>query len=129
MKRQTRDELAAECERLRSENTTLSHAVQFLLARKRPNAVETVREKDGGRYAYQAFEVCAPHGGILLVTYFYPGQQPMTTAHYLEQYARECSLWRSPLYEKLEHRCAVERLQRRAHALQRAHYGIEQAST
>lgn len=116
MKRQTREELAAECVRLRTENTVLSHAVDFLLARKRPNAVETVREKGGGNYAYQAFDVCAPHGGILLVTYFYPGQRPMTTTHYLARYGHD----RHWLPEQLDHRCAVERLQRKAHALQRA---------
>lgn len=121
-RRQTREELAAECERLRAENTVLSHAVQFLLERRRPNAVETVREKGGGRYAYQAFDVCAPHGGILLVTYFYAGQRPMTTAHYLAGYERE-RYW---LPEQLDHRCAIERLQRKAHSLQRAHYGIEE---
>lgn len=122
MKRQTRDELAAECERLRSQNTVLSHAVDFLLNRIEPDTIEAINEEDGGRYAYQVFDVCAPHGGILLITYSYPGQRPSTWAHYLERYASEAR--RNVFGANLEHRCAVERLQRRAHALQRAHYGI-----
>jgi len=124
MKKQTREELAAECVRLQEESTVLSHAVQFLLDRKRPNAVETVREADGGKYAYQAFEVTAPHGGILLVTFYYPGQKPSTTAHYLENYFRDTRY----VFGGLSHPHAeqVGRLQQKARALQRAHYGIEE---
>lgn len=124
MKRQTRDELAAECERLREKNTVLSHAVQFLLEKKRPNAVETVRERGGGRYAYQAFDVTAAHGGILLVTYFYPKQRPMTTAHYLEgHYLAEPTRRFTPQQREIGE--VIDRLRRKALALQRAHYGIE----
>jgi hypothetical protein len=118
MKKQTKIELEQERDRLREENTVLSHAVQFLLERKRPNAIETVREKDGGKYAYQAFEVTAPHGGILLVTFYYPGQRPHTSAHYLDRYLRDGRAL-------LEHRVAVDRLRAKARALQRAAWGVE----
>jgi hypothetical protein len=117
MKRQTREELAAECVRLREENNVLSHAVNFLLRRARPNAVETVREKDGGRYDYQAFDVCAPHGGILLVTFYYPNQRPSTTAHYLESYFRDARYVSGGL--RHVHAEQIGRLQQKTRALQR----------
>jgi len=116
VKKPTKTELEAECDRLREENTILSHAMDFLLRCVRPNAIETVREKDGGKYVYQAFEVTALHGGILLVTFYYPGQRPSTTAYYLERHMRESGILHR---DHLEHRCAIERLQVKARSLQR----------
>lgn len=116
MKRQTRDELQAECARLRTENTVLLHAVNILQRRCAPNARETVKEKDGDRYVYEAYCVTAAHGGILLVTFHYPGQRPLTSAYYLESYWHDIQC---PTH-RTEHRCAVERLQSKARALQLA---------
>src|SRR6266545_2437454 len=117
VKKPTKTELEAECDRLREENTILSHAMDFLLRCVRPNAIETVREKDGGKYVYQAFEVTAPHGGILLVTFYYPGQHPHTAAYYLEDHIRDSRIL---YHDHLEQRCAVERLQSKARSLQHA---------
>jgi hypothetical protein len=124
MKRQTREELAAECERLRTENTVLSHALTILVQKSTPNAREVVREKEGDRYVYEVHGATQPHGGILLITFHYPRQRPHVSAYYLENYARNMSI---VLHEKLEHRCAVERLQVKAHALQRATYANKSA--
>jgi hypothetical protein len=116
MKQQTKVELQQERDRLREENTILSHAVNILARGAQPNAIETVSEKDGGKYAYRAYAVTAPHGGILLVTYYFSGQSPLTDAYYLERYARKPEL----PYWDLEHRVAIERLQSKARSLQQA---------
>jgi hypothetical protein len=113
MTRPTLAECIRDAERLREQNTLCGHAINLLARHAQPNAVETVRDH-GDKYIYRAFDVCASHGGILLVTYVREGQRSHTTAHYLDRYLTEGRAM-------VEHRVAVERLRRKARTLQEAH--------
>ena len=115
--RPTRADLAAEADRLRTANAILDHVVHYLARRVRPNAVELVREHDGTNTSYEAYDVCAAHGGIVVVTTYAPGSRQRITAHYLVVFASEC---RVTMHGRLDHVCAIQRLQGKAHALQRA---------
>lgn len=94
----------------------LTRVVAYLSARDRPNAVETVREPGGDHYTYEAYDVCAPHGGVVVVTHYAPGQKPYIAACYLEPFASEA---RATHHGRLEHLVAITRLATKAHALQR----------
>lgn len=112
MKKQTRLELEQERDRLREQNTLLSHALTILAQKMQPNAREVVREKDGGRYEYAVYGATQPHGGILLVTFHYPNQRPSVDAYYLYKF--------DPQHQPLDHRVALEQIRIKVRALQRA---------
>jgi hypothetical protein len=93
----------------RERNTLLSHALTILTQKIQPNAREVVREKDGARYIYAVYGATQPHGGILIVTFHYPGQRPGVDAHYLYKF--------NPQHQPLDHRVALEQVNIKVRAL------------
>jgi hypothetical protein len=87
MARQTKKDLEERTAYLARENDILQHALQCA-AHGNPDSVEWW-EHDGGRYSAKLYSGRAPHGGILLVTFYYPGQRPYTSAAYFDHWYSE----------------------------------------
>jgi hypothetical protein len=77
-------------ERAERDASITAHGL-YCAMHSKPVATETWRGDSDKRDKYTArlYHPCAPHGGILLVTFEYPGQRPSTTAHYFEDWYRE----------------------------------------
>jgi hypothetical protein len=74
-------------ERAEREASITQHGL-YCAMHSDPHATERWRvEKD--RYVARLYHPTAPHGGILLVTFEYPGQRPSTSAHYFEDWFGE----------------------------------------
>jgi hypothetical protein len=76
----TKSEIKDRFVQVTNENTVLLQALN-LLAR---NQFKTTGRKSG--YTVKLADPCAPHGGIVLVTFAPNGQQAFTQAHYLEKW-------------------------------------------
>ena len=70
---------------LQKQNALLQVALNLAVTGK-PDAREIVRCGEGARYVYRLYGSTRACGGIVLETYERPGQQPSTTARYLDQY-------------------------------------------
>lgn len=106
MKKPTYDELHAERDRLARSEGLLSLALNLVLQGKRAEATEQASH-EGGRWRLQLFGAARADGGIVIETYFHPGQAPHSAAYYLDDLARVPG----PLSEGgLKYARAVERL-------------------
>lgn len=106
MKKPTYDELHAERDRLAQSEGLLSLALNLLLQGRKAEATEQASH-DGGRWRLQLFGAARADGGIVIETYFHPGQAPHSAAYYLDDLARVPG----PLSEGgLKYANAVERL-------------------
>ena len=94
MARETMAAWKERAQRAERENDILSHALHCAL-HEQPDATERWREcraVDGGievgphlgRYTAALYRSAAAHGGIVLVTYAFPGQRPHTAAFYFD---------------------------------------------
>jgi hypothetical protein len=77
-------------ERAERDASITQHGL-YCAMHSKPVASETWRGDSDKRDRYTArlYHPNQPHGGILLVTFEYPGQRPSTTAHYFEDWASE----------------------------------------
>jgi hypothetical protein len=77
-------------ERAEREASITQHGL-YCAMHSKPVATETWRGDSDkhDKYTARLYHPTAPHGGILLVTFEYPGQRPSTTAHYFEDWASE----------------------------------------
>lgn len=117
--RTTKKELADRNRKLERENTILALALAELARGTKPDAVETARGPDPDEsYSWRLYRSDSSYGGIVVQTFYYNGQTPHVTAHYLDELcssARGASVLSLPEY--LEHRCALERLRNKRNAL------------
>jgi hypothetical protein len=86
MKKPTYDELHAERDRLARSEGLLSVALNVLI-RGKAEATEQVSH-DGGRTKLQLFGASRADGGIVIETYYHPGQASHSAAYYLDDLAR-----------------------------------------
>lgn len=104
-----KEELVRMYERADRLNTLWSWYAQALDNGDSPDAERTVKGRDDGeRYRYRVFDANACHGGILAVTFYYPGQHPSTTVHYFDTYYTESQRDFSP--ERLPHKIALDEM-------------------
>jgi len=83
---ETKAELKARADRASSEAWLAAHALHYVL-HETPDATASWPEAtDTGRYEATLYAATAPHGGIVLVTFHYPGQRPHTAPYYLENW-------------------------------------------
>ena len=86
MKKPTYEELLAERDRLTKSEGVLSIAVNLLVQGK-AEATEQVSH-DCGRWRLSLFGAARADGGIVIETYYHPGQAPHSAAYYLDDLAR-----------------------------------------
>ncbi len=107
MKKPTYDEVITERDRLAKSEGLLSVALN-LVAHGKADATEQASH-DGGRWRLQLFGAARAAGGIVIETYYHPGQAPHSAAYYLDDLARVPG----PLSEGgLKYASAIERLTR-----------------
>ncbi len=102
MKRKSYAELQSEAARLSRENALQCVAIT-LLANQHPDAIERLKEKDGSRHTLKLYGAERACGGIVIHTFYHSGQDPSSSAHYLDEMAswKDC---------QLQLRCAIEHL-------------------
>lgn len=81
MKKPTKQELMTERERLTKDNCVLMQALNHLMRG------EFERIGKAHNYTVQLAGATLAHGGIILTTFAPSGQQPYTSAHYLDDAA------------------------------------------
>lgn len=86
MKKPTYEEVLAERDRLTKSEGVLSIAINLLVQGK-ADATEQVSHDDG-RWRLSLFGAARADGGIVIETYYHPGQAPHSAAYYLDDLAR-----------------------------------------
>ena len=106
----SRETLEADNAELRTQNSALSTALQYLASGLPPDADERFKEPDGkGKHRYRLFGATRADGGTLVVTFRHPGQSDSSTAYQFDEHdkrVRELPFTPGSTLEKI----AMERL-------------------
>lgn len=106
MSRVTKQELAAEADRLRRSEGILQTALQLVVCDD-PEATERVKI-DGGVITLRLFGSRRADGGLVVETFSAPGQRPQVSAKLLD--SMRVVVMGSGDHDSLKLACAVERL-------------------